>query len=499
MIKINQELEIKTKTKICSKCKEEYPATKEYYHSHKGCKDGLNSVCKKCRSKHAVRRIRKSDFVPEGYKQCVECGDILEINTNNFKVYAKSLDGYYNLCIKCQIKHRRNDAEEGFKKCISCNNIYPLNRDYYQPDNKCLDGYRNMCWECIGRNFFPDIASESWTDEDINIVKNNYIELSICDIIPLLSIRRTEKAILHMAQKLNIRKIESYVEDYNSHKYKIINNILHKYCKSCKRYLPMEYDYFPKDIKCTDQFRNVCRECKGESFRFNSNVYKWSEKDINILTDNYPHMTNKELFNTYFPYLTTNKIMHRAHDLGLYKTEETLQRVFDETGSFHSERLLGLNKWVNEDNPQFDSKRFGSLNPNYKGGISALYQELRRNIKEWKIDSVENSNYVSFLTGNRFDDIHHLYSFDNIVRDTLIETGLPVHENISFYSDDEIKQLIDKCLEIHYRHPLGVCLEEKYHAKFHEEYGYGGNTEEQFYKFIDNYYNGKYKDLEEVG
>jgi len=61
-----------------------------------------------------------------------------------------------------------------------------------------------------------------------------------------------------------------------------------------------------------------------------------------------------------------------------------------------------------------------------------------------------------------------------------------------------LKLLVDKCLEIHYRHPLGVCLEERYHAKFHEEFGYGGNTEEQFYEFLDNYYNGKYKDLEEV-
>jgi len=352
--------------------------------------------------------------------------------------------------------------------------------------------------ECNGRKFFPDEASESWSDVDIKIVQDNYKELFTYDIIPLLSVKRTEKAVLHMAGKLGLRKIESYVENYDSLKYKIIANVLHKYCKSCKRYLPMEYDYFPKDETCTDSYRNVCRECKGELFRFDSNVYKWSEQDIQTLEDNYPHMTNKELFNTYFPFLTISKIMHRANDLGFSKTEETLQRVHDELGKFHSERLIGIDKWKSKNNPQFNSKRFGSLNPNYKGGISALYQELRRNLKQWKIDSVESGNYVSFLTGRRFNDIHHLYSFDNIVRDTLMETGLPLYEDISFYSDEEIKQLVDKCIEIHYRHPLGVCLEEKYHVKFHEDYGYGNNTEEQFYEFLDNYYNGKYKDLEEV-
>jgi hypothetical protein len=202
-----QERELKMKT--CSKCKEDLPATKEYYHSHKSCKDGLNAVCKKCRSRLAVKRIRKTDFVPEGCKQCVECGKILEIHNNNFKLNAKSLDGYNNLCINCQIVHRRNGAEEGYKKCISCNNTYLLNRDYYQPSNKGIDGFRNICWECMGRQFFPNIASESWSNKDIEIIKNNYKDLSIYNIIPQLSVNRTEKAIIHMAQKLEIRKIES--------------------------------------------------------------------------------------------------------------------------------------------------------------------------------------------------------------------------------------------------------------------------------------------------
>ncbi len=271
MCQEHEEQEIKIKK--CSKCKEEKPATKEYFHTHKGCKDGLNSVCKSCRSIIAAKRIRKSDNVPEGYKQCVDCREILQINDDNFNPYVTSLDGYYNVCIKCQIARRRNGAEEGFKKCVLCNNIYPSNRDYYQPDNKCFDGFRNMCWECIGQNFFPDFAEESWIENDIKIVENNYKDVLIKDIIPLLSVQRTEKAIMHMAQKLGIRKIESYVNNYNNLKYKIIDNVLHKYCKSCGRYLPFGYDYFPKDDSCIDNYRNVCRECKGEQFRVNSNVH----------------------------------------------------------------------------------------------------------------------------------------------------------------------------------------------------------------------------------
>jgi len=41
-------------------------------------------------------------------------------------------------------------------------------------------------------------------------------------------------------------------------------------------------------------------------------------------------------------------------------------------------------------------------------------------------------------------------------------------------------------------------MQKKYHIQFHVEFGYGNNTPEQFYQFIENYYDGKYKDLEEV-
>ena len=483
------------KLKKCSKCGEEFPATNEYFHKHNGCKDGLNSVCKICRSENAKKKNRKQDNLPEDYKQCVDCGEILKINTINFNKYNKSSDGYYNVCIKCQIKRRRNGAKEGYKKCKTCGNIYPLTRDYFQPDKKCLDDYRNMCWECIGRNFFPDIAPDQWSKDDLNIIKDNYTYKTIKEIIPLLSIERTEKSILHIAQKLNLRKINSFVENYNNCKYKIINNILHKYCKSCNRYLSSNFVYFPKDESCTDKLRNVCRECKGENFKINSNVHIWTDEEKLLLKENYPHMTNNELKNKYFPFVSTISIMHKAKDLCVYKTEDTINKIHKEIGIFNSNRLLAMNKWVMNDNPQYNSQRFGELNPNYKGGISALYQELRRNIKQWKLDSMENCNYKCFLSNNRFDHIHHLYSFESIVKDTLEETGLPLHENISWYTQDELQKLIDKCLEIHYRHPLGICLQEKYHLKFHAEFGYGNNTPEQFYEFIENYYNDEYKDL----
>lgn len=39
-------------TKTCTKCNKELPATKEYFHANKGCKYGLNSICKRCKKEN---------------------------------------------------------------------------------------------------------------------------------------------------------------------------------------------------------------------------------------------------------------------------------------------------------------------------------------------------------------------------------------------------------------------------------------------------------------
>jgi len=488
---------LQSEVKICSKCKREFPKTTEYFRHDYHRPDGLTGQCKECMDGKEIFGIEK-EVIPEGYKKCIDCESILEINNVNFRNYGKSKDGFYNICAKCQIDRRHKDSIDGHKRCKICDRELPINRDFYDIDDRCLDGYRGICRECSGEDFYPELKAEPWNQQDINIIIENYKDKFTKDIQPLLTTARTEKAILHMAGKLDLRKNENYIKDYRRIQYKFIDNKLCKLCKCCEEYLPVDRLYFPDDQSCTDNLRNVCRVCKGGKYLFDSNVHLWNKDEIDTIINNYSNMTNAEIKNTYFPNLTNEKIMSKGNNLNLYKSKETLNRMFVELGKMTADRLLLLDKWKGEDNPQYDSQRFGNLNPNYKGGISALSQELRRNIKQWKLDSMENANYKCFLSSGRFDDIHHLYSFESIVKDTLNETNLPIYENISLYTQEELQQLIDKCLEIHYRHPLGICMQKKYHIQFHVEFGYGSNTEEQFYDFLDNYYNGKYKDLEEV-
>lgn len=329
-----------------------------------------------------------------------------------------------------------------------------------------------------------------WSKEDLTIIKEKGKDLSINEIIGLLSVKRTPKAVQHKLSKFGIYRKQKLINNYNSIKYKTIDGILHKLCKQCERYLPSTEDYFPTDSTLLKGIRNVCRECKGEQFRVNSDVEFWSDNEIDLMLMNYPHYSNPEMIDLFFNNRTISSLEHKAKELGLYKTENTKDRINKLNGKKVSKRKINNKDWVGNKNPKYNSQRFRELNPNYKGGITSLFSEMRRNITQWKIDSTKQCGFLCIFTGERFNHIHHLYSFNKIAQQTLNELGLiSVYEDISLYTKEELKVIIDKCLEIHYRFPLGVCLTEDIHSIFHAEYGRYDNTPEQFYEFRDRYFN----------
>lgn len=137
----------------------------------------------------------------------------------------------------------------------------------------------------------------------------------------------------------------------------------------------------------------------------------------------------------------------------------------------------------------------GENSYNWKGGITPLHEYLRKHIKEWKNKSKESSGYRCIVTGGKFDVIHHLYPFHKIMMETINELNIPILSSINDYTEDELKKMIEKCLEIHYRYPNGVCLNNKVHYLFHSIYGKHDNTPEQFYKFVERYKNGEFNNL----
>lgn len=128
--------------------------------------------------------------------------------------------------------------------------------------------------------------------------------------------------------------------------------------------------------------------------------------------------------------------------------------------------------------------RSGENHHSWKGGITPLHNHIRSNITKWKMDSFNIYDYRCCITGNCDNNIiHHLVGFTYILKETLESLRYEVKNVINDYSEKELKFIEDKCLELHYKYPLGVCLTEEIHKEFHSIYGYGENTPEQFYEF----------------
>jgi len=107
-------------TKICTKCKNEFPASKDYFNAQKNGKYGLRSVCKKCCKKYYSNRHRENYKKEHGHyyvkeikktKTCSRCGNEFPLNDTYFfkKVIKQELAngeiavyyGYRHLCKKC--------------------------------------------------------------------------------------------------------------------------------------------------------------------------------------------------------------------------------------------------------------------------------------------------------------------------------------------------------------------------------------------------------------
>lgn len=339
-----------------------------------------------------------------------------------------------------------------------------------------------------------------WTDEDKNIIVNYSLINTKEEMMSLLP-DRTWKAIRHMGIKLGLKLKNDYKSIPEEELFMEVDGTNHMLCKSCLRYLPFSMTHYPKDKNCRLGFRSICKECKGEVFADKDYREKfWSLEESEILINNYENETNRYIQSTFLPHKTLEQINHRASVLNLLKREDIkylaqITSMNDEWRNkiSNTRATNGLSK--GENNPMYGTSRRGKDNPNWQGGISELYQHLRRNLTQWKLDSAKDCNYECVLTGLRFDDIHHLHSFHLIIEETLKELDLEVKELISEYSDIELTSLTDKCLEIHYRYPLGVCLTMELHNLFHAHYGYFNNTKGQFEEFVEQYISGKFKEV----
>ncbi len=136
--------------------------------------------------------------------------------------------------------------------------------------------------------------------------------------------------------------------------------------------------------------------------------------------------------------------------------------------------------------------------PNYKGGITPLHNYLRGFILPWKIDSRKSCNNKCVITGKKSGIIHHLFGFTMILQELIDYLQLNIDftkTKVEDLPEKQLRQIEEKCLELHYKHGLGVCLSKDIHKLYHSIYGYGQNTPEQFQEFKQRYNSGEFSSL----
>ena len=121
-------------------------------------------------------------------------------------------------------------------------------------------------------------------------------------------------------------------------------------------------------------------------------------------------------------------------------------------------------------------------------GYEDLDQYIRSHNQEWKREAMVACGYKCFLTGDRFTDIHHLFSM-NQIRDAVLDSmSIDMRQFDINKAPESIRQEIMRRIhDEQSKYPPGVCLRHDVHMQFHSLYGFGNNTPDQFLEFAIDY------------
>lgn len=136
--------------KQCTKCKTPLPANRDYFSKYKRAPDGLQSVCKSCKSalaraKHDGKALR-SLWKPQGYQHCSKCDTFYPISKDYFHKRKGSGTGYRTICKFCDTMGTfKIFTDEGLKVCTACKVAYPPTAEYFHRNKRRTGG---LDWNC---------------------------------------------------------------------------------------------------------------------------------------------------------------------------------------------------------------------------------------------------------------------------------------------------------------------------------------------------------------
>jgi hypothetical protein len=125
-----------------------------------------------------------------------------------------------------------------------------------------------------------------------------------------------------------------------------------------------------------------------------------------------------------------------------------------------------------------------------ENSLQKLSRTLRSSISSWKHRSKLNCNNRCIFTHASTYEIHHIITFDYIIKKALNELSIAIKNK---YTADEIVQIKRKVEELHFKYPLGVCMNAKIHQLFHKLYS-KQSSDDDFYNFQTRMHVGEFDD-----
>jgi hypothetical protein len=130
----------------------------------------------------------------------------------------------------------------------------------------------------------------------------------------------------------------------------------------------------------------------------------------------------------------------------------------------------------------------GSKSHTWRGGITELSDYLRSQLSFWIREQLKRTNYTCEITGKHGTlNVHHMYSFSNILQDTMEELQLDIRPKIGDYSEDELQLITVNFLKNNDLLADPIVMLETIHKEFHKFCG-GFSKEtsyEKLFEFIE--------------
>jgi hypothetical protein len=270
-------------------------------------------------------------------------------------------------------------------------------------------------------------------------------------------------------------------------------------CDYCGEIVYKQFKAYTKNIKTGIIKKDCCKECRNKKIK-ESNLIIYKVENVTQL-DEYKlkFRKDRQLSDDYIReqfLLKEHIIINMNYENNTSPIDFICLKHIDK--GIQTNTYLKLQQYGYACNYCGLEKRSGENHYEWKGGISPLYEYLRSKINSWKNDSFIFYNYKCALSNsNKNLIIHHLYPFSEILKEVLLELKLPICKEINNYTKEQLLNIELKCLELHYKYGLGICLTKDIHNLFHKIYGNKYFTSDNFWEFKQRWNNNEFNNIKE--